>query len=473
MSGEGVLNGQLANQTSFNQAFLARNGTQTDTIAKVDLNNGDAPSGSAIINLQRNINSLASAMGISPNQAYNLVITWLNTIVGSGSSNIVSKIEAIVERFHNSTGHDHTGTDGEAPRISALDLVNINKYIAQWQEFSKTGASGTSVVVNTEMSGKVAGGSTITTGVLTTAPDNRCWIIDSSTETFIEDAGGQRVYGRITWDGTDWKIFFYTNEVGVETAHSLVSTNIRVYFPEVFTIETRPTIPSNPALFGTLDITGDVVDANPGQRGVVNTGAQSFGGVKTFADTTQSTGIGNGSVVMSGGVGIAKKLFVGETINQGSFNGTVAKALSSSTGKDIVEALTTLVELNYLQGASSNIQAQINLKTDVNNKTEAIAAGGSFSQPTKYHENYSVSGDTAPRTASGTPLGTNAPSWDGAEITLVGNSDANPVTITHNDSAFGVICGIDITLYRGSVLKIKWINSMSRYIVTGRFEMGV
>ncbi len=60
MSDGGVQNEQLANENTFNAGFMSRNGTQTDTVSKIDLLNADAPSGPTQTNIQRLMNSLAS-----------------------------------------------------------------------------------------------------------------------------------------------------------------------------------------------------------------------------------------------------------------------------------------------------------------------------------------------------------------------------------------------------------------------------
>jgi hypothetical protein len=48
---------------------------------------------------------------------------------------------------------------------------------------------------------------------------------------------------------------------------------------------------------------------------VHTTGNESIAGIKTFSDTTQSTSVSSGAVVVNGGVGITKNLYVGGDIN--------------------------------------------------------------------------------------------------------------------------------------------------------------
>lgn len=276
-----VNDGDRASATTFNNAYPSKS-VDSEINAKYDFTNTDPVSGGAILNLQRNINSLASALGISPNQVYNLLITWGSTVVGPASSSAKDKIEALVTKFRDTQangGHRHTGVDGEGAQISALDLLNLNIYEAQWQRITALATSGLSFDATSLLTGKVPNGSSSNVGIITSSPDNRVLLVDRSNGTFVTDAGGQTVYGRID---SSFLISFYTLESGVETAHNLVSTDLDIYFLEVFTIASRPTIPSFPSIFGQMDISNDIPDASALIAGKVNLVAQTFEGEKTF-----------------------------------------------------------------------------------------------------------------------------------------------------------------------------------------------
>lgn len=58
-----VINGQLANQTTFNNAFMSRTAATTSTVAKMALSNTDLESGAVIVNTQRAINKLFEGVG--------------------------------------------------------------------------------------------------------------------------------------------------------------------------------------------------------------------------------------------------------------------------------------------------------------------------------------------------------------------------------------------------------------------------
>jgi len=288
-----VSNGQPANQTTFNNAFVSRT-QNTNTVGKVDLENVQPESGASVLNAQENINSLNAYTGRPANSAHNATPVWTNNDVGASSNTLKQRAEALTAefpaRFDVATGHDHDGVNSKP--ISATNLTNINQFFAVYQTLEIDGANGTVYDVSTEFTGRVPGGAASTQGVLTSPPENKIAILSKSTRTNIEDAEGQRVYARITEDGLGaWELSFFTNEAGTETAHSLATQDILILFREVFNQNNRPTIPADVGIFESLDLTADIVDASATQSGKVNTGAQSFAGDKTFTDdlTVQGT----------------------------------------------------------------------------------------------------------------------------------------------------------------------------------------
>lgn len=191
----------------------------------------------------------------------------------------IGKLDA---KFDTTLGHDHDGVNSK--KITITNVLDINQYFAEWQVLTVNSAVGSSYVVTTEFTGLTAGGGASALGVITSAPNNRCEIRTATTGLEVNDTQGQKVYARITESVGIWTLSFYTNEAGVETAHTLSSQNIVVYFREVFNQDTRPTIPADMGALGSLDLTSDVVDASITERGVVSTGTQSFAGLKTFTN---------------------------------------------------------------------------------------------------------------------------------------------------------------------------------------------
>ena len=290
MATNGVANGQLANQTTFNNGFVSRGG-DTDTLGKLDLINTDPLSGPSVINTQKEINSLDNYTGRPSGSAQAATPSWTSNEKGSPTDTLKARAEAHDAEYNSATGHTHNGSAGEGGPISAGSLSSFNNFMADWQTFDFASASGTSTDVSTPLTGKTPGGAAAAVGVYTTAPDNRCMLVNSDTETAIEDAGGQRVYGRLTESATVWTLTYYTNEAGVETAHTLASQNIRVYFAEVFTMATRPTRGADTGQLPSLDMTADIVDASPTQAGKVSVGTQAFGGLKEFSTAKVTTAL--------------------------------------------------------------------------------------------------------------------------------------------------------------------------------------
>jgi len=276
-----VSNGQLANATTFNNAFMSRT-ADDNTTGKKDLQNADAASGANVTNVQREINSLNSFSGRTSGSVFDVLPSWANNDIGTVNDDLFMRSDALTAEFNPTSGHTHSGAGGEGPQIAANTLTGLNYYRADWQEFAVVGAAGLDDDVSASFVGFTPGGTSGAAGVITTAPNNKVYLVKTSDGTNVEDAEGQRVYGRITESGGVWTLTYYTNEAGVETAYSMTSTDITVYFRQVFTLGTLPTIGSDVGAIGSLDYTADIVDASATQRGAMSTGTQTLAGAKTW-----------------------------------------------------------------------------------------------------------------------------------------------------------------------------------------------
>lgn len=277
-----VSNGQLANATTFNTAFMSRTAND-NTTGKKDLQNVEAASGPDVINAQREVNSLNSFTGRASGSVYNVTPTWTNNDVGTSGDDLKERAEALTQAFDATVGHTHDGSTGAGGTIDASDLAGLNYFRAVRQIFIVDSGTGTTEVVTSSFGSKTAGGTSTVAGVVTTAPYNKCVIISNVDETSIVDAGGQVVYARLTESSGVWTLSFFTSEAGSETAYSFASSvSIRVYFLEVYNLASIPTFSEDAGYTQTLDMTADIVDASATQRGVVSTGAQTFGGDKDF-----------------------------------------------------------------------------------------------------------------------------------------------------------------------------------------------
>lgn len=120
-----VSNGQLANQTTFNNAFASKSAANTLTGVQTLNETASGLSGSSIANLQRTINSFSSAIGIVTSEVFNFTITWASNIVGSAGDTIKARLEAHTLKFRGaaSQGHAHDGTDGQSEKIQLANLL--------------------------------------------------------------------------------------------------------------------------------------------------------------------------------------------------------------------------------------------------------------------------------------------------------------------------------------------------------------
>lgn len=376
-----VSNGQQANSSTFNNAFVSRT-TDSDTTGKIDLQNADGASGGSITNVQRELNKLNSFLGSVANTAYNALPTWTNNDVGASTDDVKLRADLLTAKFNGASGHGHTGAGGDGPQISAGDLADYNDFWSEWQTTTLTGAAGLNDDVSTEFSGETPGGGASTVGVPTTVPYNRVELRTEPGGDQIEEPGGRKVYGRVTESSGTWTLtYYYEDSSGVETAYSLPAQDIRIYYREVFDSSTRPTFGTDEGFIGSLDATADVVDASETQRGVVSINDQTFAGVKTFASATahERADVASGGTVtaLSSAQGFVKLTGASTTELQGIAAGSDGKELLiynassgaltlkhenagasaadriiTSDGNDLVVAQYNAVELIYDTGAS-------------------------------------------------------------------------------------------------------------------------
>lgn len=89
-----VFNGQPANQTTFNNAFVSKS-VDSEVSANIELNDSDLSQGPAIDQVQRELNSLNSFVGKSINTAKDVLPTWVNNGVGSVNDDLKDRAEAL------------------------------------------------------------------------------------------------------------------------------------------------------------------------------------------------------------------------------------------------------------------------------------------------------------------------------------------------------------------------------------------
>jgi len=360
-----VTNGQNADETTFNTAFVSRS-ADTSASGKIDLENADTTD---LIDVQRVVNEIADQSGIANQAATDATAKTYssNNVVANGDDQktAVGKLDG---EFDTSTGHDHDGVNSKA--ISADALGDFNNLWSDYVEETFTGAAGTSDDVSADFAAKTSGGDANTAGVITDPPNNLVSIVVSSDNSEVEDGSGRRVFGRLTEAAGTWTLSYFVNISGVETAHSLTSTDIRYFYREVFAGSDRPTIGANVGVFDSLQATQDIIDASSTQAGKVSTGAQDFAGIKNFVSRPTIASVDVVDISSS------------QVITNKDVDGSASSA--SDTNRIVVPNETT-TNLNLLTNKLGSIAIDTTLSSPVWNNGSAWTAfgggGGGFAEP--------------------------------------------------------------------------------------------
>lgn len=110
-----ISNGEFANETSFNNAFMSRT-DDTSTVGKIALLSADAADGPDVNSTQKQINSILSYLGQPADQAFDDLPEWVSTLFGASDDTVKEKIEAIMDAF--------SPADGTLARKSGRDAID-------------------------------------------------------------------------------------------------------------------------------------------------------------------------------------------------------------------------------------------------------------------------------------------------------------------------------------------------------------
>lgn len=137
------------------------------------------------------------------------------------------------------------------------------------------------------------------------------------------------------WNGSGWESVSTSNGADLTfTADSGTTEGTDKYTFNLSTPKTLNFVSGNSLTIAETSgaWTFNVNNATGSVSGAVTTVAQTFAGVKTFANTTATTSYSTGALLVSGGVGIANSLTVANSIfvGSGSFSG-IASSFSSAS----------------------------------------------------------------------------------------------------------------------------------------------
>jgi hypothetical protein len=170
-----VSNGQLANSTTFNTAFMSRT-VDTSTTGVVALNNAGVASGTSVPNAQREHNSIASYVGKTLNSAKDDLPVWTASEIGTALDTLFDRIEALSLAFESTSGHAHDGTAEGAP----ISLTSVTGW--QTGDFDIVSGSDTfSVVFGDAQVGAAYGIAAVLVNTVDTDPQMLTFVITDRT----------------------------------------------------------------------------------------------------------------------------------------------------------------------------------------------------------------------------------------------------------------------------------------------------
>lgn len=264
----GVSSGSPVSAGNTNSAFLDANADDS-ALGKIDFANTDPVSGSAVVNIQENVNSLNHFTGRASNVNKDALPAWSSNDAGAGTDNLYERADALTLKFNSSTGHKHTGGAGDAPPINSVDIASVVLRGSVIRGVDVTGAIGGSSNVSAQFSTSTPSNSQTVKGVVVNAPYNQVILRDLFGDKIV-DGSGNEVYARLTESTGTWTLTYFVNLSGTETAYSFGSaTNLSWYYQQLFNPIYDAPVYSEYAVTPSENTTSDVVDASETQAGKV------------------------------------------------------------------------------------------------------------------------------------------------------------------------------------------------------------
>ncbi len=297
-----------------------------------------------------------------------LVLGTTNTITINGAAPAASRVYTIpdagkaaslmlTEGAQTANGIQSFGNTTDASSISTGGVVlsgglGITKKLYIGSDIHMTGANAahtnTGLLMGDVISSNNFAG--FMNNAMTPNGLNYAFIQSSSGSTLINAAAGQAVYlnvnndNAVSYDGTSFRINKTTHQIVLGSGNTVTLTGTAPAAARDYSI---PDVGTTKANF------------------LMSEGAQTTNGIQTIGNTTDSNSIVTGAIVCSGGIGIAKKLYVGSDIFM-----TSANASHSGTGMFIGDVLN---QINYTGLINSAITPN-----GGNYAVAQSAAGGTF-----------------------------------------------------------------------------------------------
>lgn len=160
-----VVNGQLANQTTFNNAFMSRTAASTSTVAVVALQNGGS---TAIADAQKYIQQLADTSGETENDANRKVYSSMVFVANGDSRKVaIGKLDAQLSNHETRITTLETNNSKDVTLTAVGSSPNANgASIGTLQELTLQPADGSNPGVLTAGSQSIGGQKTFTGNVI-------------------------------------------------------------------------------------------------------------------------------------------------------------------------------------------------------------------------------------------------------------------------------------------------------------------
>jgi uncharacterized coiled-coil protein SlyX len=474
----GVSNGQYANETSFNDAFMARNG-DTDTVGKVGLLNNDGPSGAHVTNPQGYINELADTDGVAGFQdanrkvysstnyisngdnrkvaiekldtemlAVNTIVSDhetrigdLETTVANHESRITQNESDIATHETRIDGHD-TDIAGHETRLD--DLETASMVISGIKDFDM-GIKTNSIDEHTLNNGVSVDGVLLKDGLVSGRDVAADGLVLDGHETRIDD---------LELDVADHETRISTIEVssftfgGTKTFNdgAIVKSLLNVFGKMNFLAMNNTQSGSDVVL---PEPTATVVD-------LTNVGLVSIAEIDATSPPDRQ-------------LVIIRNNKAGDVIIKNEANANPGKIFTGS-GQDLTLEYKQIVMLmrNNVTGnwtvmsGSGGGGASVAVYPTV----QSITAGGEFT--TDILNSFQVircQGDTQARVASSAPFGATGGWIDGTLVEVICVDDTNTVSIPYSDTAKGCVGNFSlIELAKYQTAKFRYINAIDRWV---------
>lgn len=130
-----VSNGQLANQTTFNEAFWSKDTATTGT-ATYRIANTDTASGDPVDNIQKEFNHTASYIGYTLDGAATGVPTWSSDTIGSANDPVKTRVDAIQSQVET----------------NQTNIISLQSAAVQWTKYTQAYTDFSTAATSVELS---------------------------------------------------------------------------------------------------------------------------------------------------------------------------------------------------------------------------------------------------------------------------------------------------------------------------------